>query len=80
MFNPKQIELSNMLFNKLKEEFPEIEFVGLSESVENRDNIWVNIKYPLDEDRQLELYELSGDISTDILLDYGYSINTVSAF
>jgi hypothetical protein len=79
MFNPKQIELSNMLFNKLKEQFPEIEFVGLSESAENRDNIWVNIKYPNDEDRQLELYELSGDISTDILLDYGYSINTVSA-
>ncbi|KPA15449.1 hypothetical protein MHK_004344 [Candidatus Magnetomorum sp. HK-1] len=79
MFNPKQIELSNMLFNKLKEQFPEIEFVSLSESAENRDNIWVNIKYPNDEDRQLELYELSGDISTDILLDYGYSINTVSA-
>jgi len=79
MFNPKQIELSNMLFNKLKEKFPEIEFVSLSESAENRDNIWVNIKYPHDEDRQLELYELSGDISTDILLDYGYSINTVSA-
>ena len=44
-----------MLFNKLKEKFPEIEFVGLSESAENRENIWGNIKYPHDEDSQIEL-------------------------
>ena len=46
-----------MLFNKLKEKFPEIDFVGLSESAENRDSIWVNIKYPHDEDRQIELHK-----------------------
>jgi hypothetical protein len=44
-----------MLFNKLKEKFPEIEFVGLPESAENRDNIIVKHKYPHDEDRQIEL-------------------------
>jgi hypothetical protein len=41
--------------------------------------IWVNIKYPYDEDRQLEIYELSGDISTVILFDYGYSIYSKNA-
>jgi len=66
-------------FVQIEEKFPEIDFVGLSESAENRDNIWVNIKYPHEEDRQLEIYELSGDISTVILLDDGYSIYSKNA-
>jgi len=58
LLSPKQIELSHMLFYKIEEKFPEIEII-----------YGYNIKYPHDKDRQIELYELSGDKSTDILLD-----------
>jgi len=80
MFNHKQIELSHMLFNKLKEKFHEIDLDRIEESPENQNEIWVHITYPKDEDRLIELYDMSGEISTDILLDYGYSILTASAY
>ena len=79
MINFKQKELSMRLFEKLKARFPEIELVRITESAEDPNDIWVNITYPEDEDRQIELYEAAGEISTDILLDYGYHISIISA-
>lgn len=80
MFNDKQIELSNMLFEKLKRRIPEIEFDGITEAADNPNRIWVNIVMPEDEDRQIELLGLAAEISTDILLDYGYSISIIPAW
>ncbi len=74
MFNFKQMELSNMLFGRLKKKFPEIKFVGLTEGCDNPNDIWVNIIYPENEDREIELGEMASEITTDILLDYGYNI------
>lgn len=79
MMNDKQKELSTMLFEKLKKQFPEIEFVGITESVENPNNLRVKILMPDDEDREIELREMASEISTDILLDYGYHILISSA-
>lgn len=73
------MELSNVLYNKLKRKFPEIELVSITESVENPNSIRVNIIMPDDEDREIELREMAGEISTDILLDYGYHILISSA-
>lgn len=74
MINDKQKELSTMLFDKLKQQFPEIEFVDIVESVENPNNLRVKIIMPDNEDREIELREIASEISTDILLDYGYHI------
>ncbi len=79
MFNDKQIELSNTLFDRLKSRFPEVNLVGITESAENPNHIWVNLVMPDDEDREIELREMAGEISTDILLDYGHHITTISA-
>lgn len=78
MMNFKQKELSHKLFEQLKERFPEIEFVNISESAEDPADLWVNIVMPEDDDRQIGLIEMAGELSTDLLLDYGYSI-TISA-
>ena len=78
MFNFKQKELSYMLFERLKQRFPEIRLVSITPSWENPEDIWVNIIYPEDEDREIELREMAAEISTDILLDYGYSISITS--
>ncbi len=79
MFNEKQMDLSHMLFGKLKNKFPEIELVDITETAYNPNNIWVNIVMPSDEDREIELCEMAAEISTDILLDYGYKITVSSA-
>ncbi len=79
MFNEKQVELSKMLFEKVKDRFPEVELVDITETAYNPSNIWVNITMPSDEDRLIELEDVSAEISTDILLDHGYHITISSA-
>ncbi len=74
MINFKQRELSELLFEKLKKKFPELELVDIIEGPENPNHIWVNVIMPDDEDREIEVYEEAGKISTDILMDYGYMI------
>lgn len=59
MISDKQIELSRMLFNKLKHEFPEIELIAILESAENPNNIWVKIILPEDQEREIELREMA---------------------
>jgi hypothetical protein len=77
--NVKQRELSMLLFNQLKERFPELGLVNITESAENQNQIWVNVTMPSDEDIEIEVRELASEISTDILLDYGYHITISSA-
>jgi hypothetical protein len=79
MINIKQCELSQMLFDRLKQQFPEINLVDITESIENPNHMWVNIILPSDEDREIEIRELASEISTDLLLDYGYHITISSA-
>jgi hypothetical protein len=67
-----------MLFDRLKEKFPEIRLTGITPGAEAPEDVWVNIIYPEDEDREIALRELAGEISSDILMDYGYSVSIVS--
>lgn len=79
MINFKQRELSQMLFEKLKDRFPELELVDIIESPENPDSIWVTVVMPDDEDKEIEIREKASEISADILMDYGYHILIISA-
>jgi len=71
------MELSHQLFDQLKAQFPEIELVSIGENRFQRDSIWVNITLPFNDNRNVALSELAGEISTDILMDYGYDIRGV---
>lgn len=79
MFNDKQMELSQMLFDKLKEHFPEIRWVDVTEAAYDPSHIWVNVVMPDDEDREITMCEMAAEISADILLDFGYGITISSA-
>ncbi len=79
MINFKVKELSHKLFENLKQQFPEIELVDITESPVYQNTIWVRLIMPDDEDREINLREMSSEICTDILLDYGYSIGILSA-
>ncbi len=74
MINFKQRELSQMLFDRLKTRFPELEMIDVVESPENPDSIWVNVVMPDDEDREMEARKMASEISADILMDFGYHI------
>ncbi|MCP4350935.1 MAG: hypothetical protein GY795_36175 [Desulfobacterales bacterium] len=70
--NFKQQELVDRLVEDLKEKFPEVRFVDITESPEDPNDLWINVTKMKDEDRLLELIDFCGEKSTDILMDYGY--------
>jgi hypothetical protein len=79
MINFKQRELSHNLFEQLKARFPEIELAKITESYETPEAIWVHIIMPEDDDLYMAVHEMAAEISTDILITYGYHITIVSA-
>ena len=79
MINLKQTELSHQLFNQLKQHYPEIEWVDIVESGIYPDHLLVKVIMPEDEDREIEMGHLAAELSTDILIDYGYHITISSA-
>ena len=74
MINFKQQELVDNLIQAVKKKFPEIQLVDISESPEDPNDLWVNVTFPKDENRKIELMEYAANLETDILLDYGYHI------
>jgi len=76
LINSKQLELSEQLFEKLSQQFPNIKLLGIIESPENPDEIWVNIDIP--EEKEVEIYKVVSEMSVQILLDYGYDIGIMA--
>lgn len=74
MINFKQQELIDSLLHAVKEKYPVVEFINVTESPEDPADLWINVTAPDDEDRELELSEFTSQLSTDILQDYGYLI------
>jgi hypothetical protein len=70
--NFKQEKLIDELINTLRNKFSEVEFIDITESPEDSESLWINVTAPKDEDKEIELREFASDITTDILLDYGY--------
>ncbi len=79
MINTKQQELINELLETVKERFPEVKLLDVTESPENSNDLWVNVTAPEDEDREIELMEFTSDKEADILVDYGYRIAVMPA-
>jgi len=77
MMNFKQEEVLNNIITKLQEKFPEVRLVNIQELRSNM--FWVTLIEPDDEDRQIELEELQGELATDALMDYGFSFRFVPA-
>ncbi len=79
MISAEEMELSRMLFDKLRARFAELELVRIMESPVERDSIWVRMIMPEDEDREIAMRELAAELSTDILLEYDCDIHISSA-
>lgn len=74
MLNFKEQELSNHLFNKLKEQFPSIELVEIIENSCDGGDIWMRVIPPLDRQERTQFSELAADLATEILIEYSYDI------
>jgi hypothetical protein len=76
--NHKQKELIDFLFKSVKEKYPEIEFLNLSVSPDDREHIWINISADMDEDKEIDMRYYAAGIEADIHIDYGYRISIMS--
>jgi hypothetical protein len=76
--NLKQQQLMDELFNKVKENYPEIVFKDLQVSPDDPEHIWINVIADMDEDREIEMNHYSSSLAIDILMDYGYAISIMS--
>ncbi len=65
MFNDKQMELSHMLFDKLKSKFPEIQLADITEAAYDPGHIWINVFMPDNEDREIALREMAAEARRD---------------
>ncbi len=70
--NFKQEELIEELMNDIREKFPEVGLIDITESPDDPESLWINVTAPEDEDTMMNLIDFSGDKLTDILLNYGY--------
>jgi hypothetical protein len=76
--NHKQKELVETLFDKVKEKYPEIEFISLSRNPDDPEHIWINVKADMDEEREIEMGSYAAEIEADIHIDYGYRISIMA--
>jgi len=72
MINFKQEQLIEELVSYVTEKFPEVKFIGITESPEDPESLWIRVTAPDDEARNSELMDYACDKSMDILEDYGY--------
>lgn len=73
MLNIKQKELSEKLFLTLKEHYPEIALVEIVENPFGGD-VWMRINPPINNIQKNQFVEMAAELSTDVLLEYGYDI------
>jgi hypothetical protein len=76
MMSHKQREVLDQLMRTLHQKFPEVHLVSISELTAN--SYWITITEPSDEDEELKMVELLGELSTDALMDYGFDFQFVT--
>ncbi len=72
--NFRQEDLTREFFQTVRESFPEVELIDVTPIPEDPNDLWINVTAPSDEEREFSLMDMVSGRSTDILLEYGYSI------
>lgn len=73
--NHKQQEILDDILGTIQKQFPEVQLINIDEL--NANTYWVTITEPSDEELELQMIELLGELSTDALLDYGFQFQFV---
>jgi hypothetical protein len=77
MMNFKQKEVLESIIAELRQKFPEVRLTGVEELSPHE--FWVILTEPDDEERQLALDALQGELGTDALLNYGVNFHFMPA-
>ncbi len=72
MINFRQEQLIEEVVNYVRNRFPEVKVIGVTESPEDPESLWIRVTSPEDDNRRSELISYACDKTMDILTDYGY--------
>jgi len=75
MMSYQQKEVFNRIINTVQQSFPEVRLLNVAEL--KADSYWVTLTEPSQEDEELQMVELLGQLSTDALVDYGFDFQFV---
>lgn len=73
--NHKQQEVFEHILARVHTNFPESKVVDIDELTAN--SYWITITEPFDEEKELQMIELLGELATDALVDYGFQFQFV---
>jgi hypothetical protein len=79
MINFKQEELIEYFMNRLREKFPEVELLQITEAFDDSETLWLWVPPPEGDEAFNEFIDFSADILTDIFMEYGYHILVMPA-
>ncbi len=74
MINFKQKELIEYIMSRLREKFPGIELLRITEGFDDPETLWLWVFPPENDEAFNELIDFSGDFLSDIFMEYGYHI------
>jgi len=57
--------------------FPEIEFLNLQRSPEDREHIWINVLAPMSEEREIQLSRYAAGLAADILVEFDIMLSVM---
>ncbi len=70
--NYKQKELVDKFISIIKDKYPLIDYLHVTESPDDPNDLWVHFYVPYDENIQTEISEFAGMLSSDFLVEYGW--------
>ncbi len=79
MINFKQEELIEYFMDRLKNKFPGVELLQITEAFDDPETLWLWVPPPEGDEAFNEFIDFSADVLTDIFLEYGYHILVMPA-
>lgn len=75
MMTIKQKEVFDNLLHTVQEKYPEVMLLSVTDLDAN--SYWIRLRAPSDEEQEIEMIQLLGNLVADVLVDYGFCFRFV---
>ncbi|TAE30325.1 MAG: hypothetical protein EAZ92_04985 [Candidatus Kapaibacterium sp.] len=76
--NHRQQEFADELFQTVKAQYPEIEFISYALNPDDKQHVWIWIEAPMSEEREMELMSFISPREGEIFMEYGYDFSIMT--
>jgi hypothetical protein len=76
--NHRQKEFAEQLFQAVKSQYPEIEFISYALNPDDKQHVWIWVEAPMSEEREMELQSFISPMEGEIFMEYGYDFSIMT--